>query len=244
SQFGETFGGDVGVIEYFAELEIPLTERVEMQIAGRRSRYENTAGIGTQVEGRKFEYDIDTWKINGSWEALDGVVLRASKARDLRAPNFRELYYGKVFPRGSNFGYCGNPWTGNLFEGWYTSTGDSCRAELRGGIDLEPEKSDTTTAGFVLTSPQRNAQLAVDYYRIRIEDAIAPPSWFYTIDQCYLARDPAFCSLIEGELLDPADPLGGFARLDVVSSKSLNQFFYETRGIDIAADWVRPFQSG
>ena len=84
----------------------------------------------------------------------------------------------------------------------------------------------------------------MDYYRIRIVDAIAPASWFYTTDQCYEQRDPVFCALIDGPLLDPADPLGGFSRVDAVSSKSLNQLFYETRGVDVAADWAHTFAAG
>lgn len=244
SQFGETFGGEVEVLEYFAELELQLTGNVDMQLAGRRSHYENRAGIGTRVEGQKFRYDIDTWKVNGNWQMNDSFVFRASRSRDVRAPNFRELYYGKVFQRGSNFGYCDNPWSGNRFEGWYTFTGDACRAELRGGIDLKPEKSTTSTLGMALTMAEHNARLAVDYYRIKIEDAISPASWFYTIDQCYLEKDPGFCSLIDGQLLDPDDPVGGFSRLDVVSSKSLNLLYYKTEGIDVAADWAHIYDFG
>jgi outer membrane receptor protein involved in Fe transport len=244
SQFGETFGGGVEVAEHFAELEVPLTRNIDLQMAARRSFYENTAGVGTAVEGREFRYDINTWKVNGSWEASRWLTLRASRSRDMRAPNFRELYYGKVFSRGGNFGYCDNPWTGNRFEGWYTFTGDPCRAELHGSIDLKPERSDTTTIGFVFSPSGSAPRLAVDYYAIKIEDAIAPGSWFATIDQCHLQRDPVSCSLIEGELLNPDDPLGGFSRLDVVSSKSQNQRSYESRGVDIAVDWAHQFKMG
>ncbi|MES2625807.1 MAG: TonB-dependent receptor [Pseudomonadota bacterium] len=238
SQFGETFGGDVEVTEYFAELEIPVTETFGLQVAGRGSHYENTAGIGTPVQGQKFRYDINTWKVNGNWEINDWLTLRTSQSRDSRAPNFRELYYGKVFAKGSNFGYCDNPWTGNRFRGFYTFTGDPCTAVLRGGIDLKPEKSDTTTFGFVVALPDYKARLSADYFRIEIMDAITPASWSYTIDQCYEERDPEFCSLITGQLLNPADPLGGFSQIDLAGSKSLNQQYYETEGVDLAADWA------
>ena len=244
SLFGETFGGDVEVYEYFAELGVPLTQSFELQLAARRSHYENSAGVGTPVVGRRFKYDIDTWKINGNWQAHERITFRASRSRDIRAPNFRELYYSKVFSLGSNFGYCDNPWSGNRFLGFYTFTGDPCRAELRGGLDLKPERSDTSTLGFVLTSPETAARLAVDFFEIEIEDAITPANWFYTTDRCYDARDPEFCSLIEGPLLDPGDPLGGFARIDVVSSKALNQRYYRTRGVDLSFDWVRELGPG
>jgi outer membrane receptor protein involved in Fe transport len=244
SQFGETFGGGVEVAEQFAELEVPLTRTLDLQFAARRSFYKNTAGVGTSVEGREFRYDINTWKMNGSWKVSDWLTLRASQSRDMRAPNFRELYYGKVFSRGGNFGYCDNPWTGNRFEGWYTFTGDPCRAELHGSIDLKPERSDARTLGFVLNPFGGDLRLAADYYEIRIEDAISPGSWFATVDQCHLQRDPQSCSLIEGQLLNPDDPLGGFSRLDVVSSKSQNQRSYASRGVDIAVDWAHAFELG
>lgn len=244
SQFGETFGGDVGVVEYFAELELPLTQSLGAQLATRRSRYTNTAGIGTPVEGQRFRYDIDSWKANAHWDPAQWLTLRASRSHDLRAPNFRELYYGKVFPKGDIFGYCDNPWSGNRFEGWYTFTGDPCRAELHGGIDLKPESAMTTTYGFVVALPAWNARLSADYFDIEIADAITPASWSDTIDRCHRTRDAEFCSLIQGELLDAGDPLGGFARIDVVSSKALNQRVYETRGIDIAADWSHTYAAG
>lgn len=244
SQFGETFGGDVEVTEYFAELKIPVTDTFRLQLAGRSSYYENTAGIGTAVKGRKFRYGIDTWKVNGNWEVRDWLTLRASRSRDLRAPNFRELYYGKVFSRGSNFGYCDNPWTNNRFQGWNTSTGDPCQAELRGSIDLQPEASATTTLGFVLALPGYEAKLAVDYYQINIENAITPASWSHTINQCHMEQDPEYCALIEGELLDPANAVGGFARIDKVSSTSLNQLRYETQGVDVAANWTHAAEAG
>lgn len=244
SQFGETFGGDVEVLEYFAELDIPVTYRFDLQAAARSSHFENTAGVGTQVIGRQFNYRNDAWKASASFRPVSLVMLRGSRSKDLRAPNFRELYYSKVFPLGSNFGYCDNPWTGNRFVDWNTFTGDPCRAELRGGLDLTPEKSDTTTFGIVLSPPGLSARVAIDYFQIEIDDAITPGTWFYTIDRCYEARDPEFCSLIEGRLLDPADPLGGFARIDAASSKALNQAAYDLRGIDLSAEWARDFGFG
>lgn len=244
SQFGETFGGDVQVVEYFGELELPLTRTLAAQLASRRSRYTNTAGIGTPVKDQEFRYDIDTWKVSAQWQPLQWLTLRTSRARDLRAPNFRELYYGKVFPRGDLFGYCDNPWTGNRFEGWYTFTGDPCRAELRGGIDLKPERSMTTTYGMAITLPGWNTRLSADYFNIDIADAISPASWTDTIDRCHRTRDAEFCALIQGQLLNPGDELGGFAKIDVVSSKARNQRAYRTSGLDIAADWSYTIPAG
>ena len=244
SQYGETFGGKVEVIEYFGELDAPVTERFGLQLAARRSIYENTAGIGTGIEGQTFRYDIDTWKINGSWDATRWLTVRASRSRDIRAPNFRELYYRKVFPEGSNFGYCDNPWTGNRFLGYYTHTGDPCVVELLGGHDLTPEEADTTTLGLVFQPDALGLRLALDYFEIEIADAISQANQQLTVDACFNSRDPFFCARIDGTLLDPDDPLGGFARIRKISPKALNSQTYENRGIDVSAEWRKAFSFG
>lgn len=244
SQFGESFAGSVSVLEWFGELDVPVTEQFRLQVAARRSDYENTAGAGTGVEGQSFRYGIDTWKVSGNWSITDAVRLRVSQSRDSRAPNFRELYYRKVFPSGSVFGFCSNPWTGNLNQAFFTYTGDACVVDLRGGLDLKPEKSDTTTVGVVLTPSQSAIKLAVDYYDIRIADAITPAATGFAIDACNLARDPLLCAQIEGTLLDPADPLGGFSDIVKVTPVALNLRSYKVRGVDVSADWRRTYAFG
>jgi outer membrane receptor protein involved in Fe transport len=244
SQFGGSFAGKVAVSEYFGELDVPVTERFRVQLAARRSDYENTAGHGTGVEGQTFHYDIDTWKVNGDWHVTDAVALRVSQSRDSRAPNFRELYYRKLLPSGSVFGFCSNPWTGNLNQGSFTFTGDECAVDHRGGLDLKPEKSDTTTFGIVLAPPKRSVRLAVDYFRIDIADAITPAASYVPLDGCYLASDPFFCAQISGTLLDAADPLGGFSDIVQVSPVAMNLRSYQTRGIDVSADWQRGYRFG
>jgi len=66
-QYGETFGGDVEVFEYFVEAQIPVTETFDVQLAARNSEYENTAGIGTPNPGQTFDYDFTTWKVTANW---------------------------------------------------------------------------------------------------------------------------------------------------------------------------------
>ena len=244
SQFGETFGGDVEVWEYFGELDVPVTDKFGLQLAARRSEYRSTAGIGTGISGQTFDYDIDTWKLNGTWAVSDWLSVRASESRDIRAPNFRELYYRKVFPKGSNFGYCDNPWSGNRFVAYYTHTGDPCFVELLGEHTLTPEEAGTTTFGVVVTPPGAELRLAVDHYRIRIADAISPANIGLMMDGCFVLEDPFFCSQIEGTLLDPQNPVGGFSKIDRISPRAMNIRAYESSGIDVSADWAHAFRFG
>ncbi len=238
SQFGESFAGKVRVGEYFGELDIPITERFDMQVAARHSDYANTAGAGTGVEGRSFRYGIDAWKVNGNWKVVDGLTLRASRSRDVRAPNFRELYYRKIFPAGSAFGFCDNKWTGNVSQGYFTYTGDPCVVDLRGGLQLRPEKADTTTFGFAVAPPSRAYRFAADYYDISISDAITPASAALALDGCYETRDPAFCGQIEGTLFDPTDPARGFSDVTRVTPVAMNLRSYRSKGVDLSGEWV------
>jgi len=240
-QYGESFSGDVEVWEYFAELDAPLTDTFGIVGAVRRSDYTNTGGIGAgPAAGQDFDYGITTWKINANWEATDWLTLRASQSRDIRAPNFRELYYGQDIPSGPIFGYCTNPWTGVVNQGFFTLTGDPCKYELRGGYqNLKPEQADTTTLGFMLQPENLNVRFAADYYKIDIEDAITPANVGLTIDGCY-AGNQAYCAQIQGT----RNAAGAITDITVVRPEARNFRGYTSRGIDITADWVEELSFG
>jgi iron complex outermembrane receptor protein len=171
------------------------------------------------------------------------VSLRASQSRDIRAPNFRELYYGQVIPEGSLFGYCDNPWTGNRFLGFFTFTGDTCVLDLHGGLEIKPEEADTTTIGFVLTPPDLSVRFAADYYRIDITDSIQAASVPLTIEACFNGV-AVECARIQGDLINPSNPVGGFSKINVVSAVGFNAAGYDVRGIDLTADWIGDFDFG
>lgn len=240
-QYGESFSGEVEVWEYFAELDVPVTDTFGVVGAVRRSDYTNTGGIGAgPAAGQDFDYGITTWKINANWEVNDWLTLRGSQSRDIRAPNFRELYYGQDIPAGPLFGYCTNPWTGQVNQGFFTLTGDPCKYELRGGYQaLKPEQADTTTLGFMLQPEGMNVRFAADYYKIEIEDAITPANVQLTIDGCF-AGNQAYCSQIQGT----RNAQGAITDITVVRPEARNFRGYTSRGVDLTADWVEEFSFG
>lgn len=65
-----------------------------------------------------------------------------------------------------------------------------------GNADLKPETSISRTAGFVYSPAwvPGGLDLSVDWYDIRIVDAITPVSASYVLDQCYLDGNPYFCN--------------------------------------------------
>jgi iron complex outermembrane recepter protein len=243
-QYGESFGGDVEVLEYFVELDVPITEDLSVRAAARRSDYTNTAGFNTGIEGKEFDYGITTWKVDGTWQATDWLAFRGSKSHDIRAPNFRELYYEQIIPAGSPFGYCTNEWTGNINNGIFSFTGDPCEVNLKGGLSLKPESGDTITAGIVLTPDQFNVRFAVDFFSIEIEDGINAADTNLTLDACFRGKDPFFCSSIDGTLIDPNDPVGGFSVITGVHPEAFNFAVYDVEGVDISADWIGEYDFG
>jgi outer membrane receptor protein involved in Fe transport len=242
SQFGESFGGDTEVWEVFGELDIPVGQRATFQTAVRSSDYENTAGIGTGIEGEQFGYDITTWKVNANWRTTDWLTLRASHSLDIRAPAMRDLFSAKIFAGGSAISFCSNPWTGNISQGAFTFTGDPCALYIYGDVRLRPEEAHTSTLGFILTPERGGVRFAADYYNIEIEDAISAGGG--AINDCYQFRIPEQCALITGPLLNPADPLGGFSVIESTTSYATNNRSYEFSGIDLTGDWLKDFRFG
>ena len=54
------------------------------------------------------DIDANTWKASLSWEPLEWLRLRGTRSRDIRAPNFADLYLASA----SSFGSVINRFTG------------------------------------------------------------------------------------------------------------------------------------
>ena len=118
---------------------------------------------------------------------------------------------------------------------------------LLGNASLRPEKADTWTAGVVLSSPfatpiLSRLRLSVDYYNIKVSNAIGPQSIAVALQQCFdvglnplVATDPtaaantAFCQNV------PRNADGGV--LGNVTTTYVNNGRFRTDGIDAQLDW-------
>jgi outer membrane receptor protein involved in Fe transport len=264
-QYGESFAGDVDVLEYFLEIDLPLHERVEVNIAARASEYENTAGHGTPIPGEVYEYDINTWKVGAGIDLTQSLRMRLSQSHDIRAPNHRELYYGQVFTPGSLFGLIAPPFSSNP---WTNSTApDPVGATLYGGArnNIVPEEADTTTVGFVIQPQETNIRIAVDYFTIDLDNAISPANLSITIQGCY-AGIQSYCDQITAGVTTPWQnpsldhnnqptpgpgpkdtipcPATCYTNIDAYYAQTFNAGLYEVRGIDYSFDWLRQMENG
>jgi outer membrane receptor protein involved in Fe transport len=262
-QYGESFAGDVDVWEIFGELDMPFTQTFSMQAAARYSEYENTAGFGTPDPGAVFKYDINTWKIGGSWDAIPALRIRFSQSRDIRAPNHRELYYGQVFTPGSFFGFIQPPFSNNPWTN--SSAPDPVSATLFGGArsGVLPEESDTSTIGFVIQPQDSNIRFAIDYFDITLENSISPANLSITIQGCFLGI-MSYCDKITAGVTTPWQnpsrdhngtlipgvrdtipcPARCFTNIDNYYSETFNAGVYDVKGIDYTFDWLKELSEG
>ena len=264
-QYGESFAGDVDVLEYFGEIDLPLAERFDMNIAARSSEYENTAGHGTPDPGTRYDYSIDTWKVGATIDALPILRFRLSQSHDIRAPNHRELYYGQVFTPGSFFGFIAPPFSQNRWTN--TAAQDPVGAVLFGGArnGIVPEEADTATFGVVITPQATNIRLALDYFEIDLDNSIAPANLSITLDGCYFGIQ-SYCDQITSGITTPwqnpafdhnGNPTPGAGPKDTIPcpatcyidietyyAQTFNSGLYEVRGLDLSFDWLRTLSDG
>jgi outer membrane receptor protein involved in Fe transport len=125
-----------------------------------------------------------------------------------------------------------------------------------GNPKLESESADTTTVGIVLR-PADRLTLSLDWYEIKLKNAIGIPAYNTVYQQCLdakynkligdapgshtgaeLAAGNPFCALIQREWVGGA-PLtpGNFGASRRYSAQYLNQGGVDTEGIDLQVDW-------
>ncbi len=177
ANFGTADASD-DVKEAFVETLVPLlgqlpgVHSLELNGAYRYTDYKNSGSVGT-------------WKAGLQYSPIEGLRLRGTRSRDIRAPNLYELFAGPVtsFQAGIV-----DPLTGvNLA---------SVVTRQQGNPNLEPEKADTKTIGIVYQPAWLPGfSGSVDYYDIDIGGALRLTQVQDTLNQCQ-AGDTVACSLI------------------------------------------------
>ena len=182
--------------------------------------------------GRSFSANPDA---NANWRdalALCGELMEASG--DLTAD---EQYYGVDYRT-----LLAAPDTAtlrSLITQEQVAGGSNVFPTLQGNGNLSPEQADTWTAGLVIRSPFAgalgNLRLAVDYYNIKVTDAIGAQTVDIVLRQCF---DPAFNPdadsthpLCAGVNRNQSGQLGNVIRT------FLNNGRFQTSGIDVQLDW-------
>ncbi|ACJ01066.1 TonB-dependent receptor plug domain-containing protein [Rhodospirillum centenum] len=229
--------GAFDVRELFGELRLPLVQdkpfvqQLSLDLGYRWSDY-STSGT------------TNTYKVAGDWSLTADVRLRASYNRAVRAPNVRELFAAQgvgLFDLSADpcsgatptfsLEQCANTGVTPEQYGRILNNPAGQFNQLAGGnTDLDPEKSDTIALGAVFTPGfLANFSVALDYFRIKLEDQIGTVPPTLALDQCGRTGDPYFCGFIQrgagGSLW--TDPQG------YIEAFNLNLGTLETSGIDL-----------
>lgn len=238
--------GEIDVTEGYVEFLMPLLKDAPF-------------AKSLSVEGAVRVADYSTigqttsWKYGGSWAPLDDLRFRAIAARAERAPNTIELFSRGIGSQGGLPDPCGGVTASStglfaaacrqdpIVAAVIASDGVLVDPRLQvqnptfGNEDLKQESADTLTLGAVITpSALDGLSVAVDYFSIKIEDAIGEITDATTLNFCYsdpggFGANPA-CSLIT------RDPTTG--QLVQVIQTSLNLNSLETEGVDVSASYA------
>ena len=160
---------------------------------------------------------VTSWKVGAHHSITDDLGLRFTRSRDIRGPNILELF---------------NPASQNSNNQIFRGVTTPALLINSGNPDLKPEKADTITFG-VIGRPATGLQLSLDYYRIRIQDAIGSLTAERTVLQCERGNQ-----LLCGQItVTPAGTL-------IIRTRGLNLNLQETAGYDFEAAYAGEWRGG
>jgi len=174
--------------------------------------------------------------VNFLWDVTDWLRFRGTRSRDVRAPQFRELFQSYAVSAGGPFGTVTNP--------WYVAAGKPVVTQTPlistgGSLAVVPEKADTTTVGVVISpkeGPLQGFNFSADWYQIYINQPIVGPPFGVgaqnIINLCYQG-ETAFCSLMTQDANHS---------ISYVNNQAVNLGKDTTRGIDFEADYTLPLE--
>jgi outer membrane receptor protein involved in Fe transport len=251
------FTGAYDVREVYGELIAPLVqdkpffESLTVEGGIRYSAYKVDAPGNPK-------YNTTTWKLAGTWEPVKSLKLRGNYQRAVRAPNINELFAPTVVGLTNlrNDPCAGAAPTTNatlravcILQGAPASsigtianpTAAQSNGTFAGGTYLRPETSDSFTVGAVIQPVfVPGLSVTVDYYHIKIKDAISQPSSGDSVNACFGALSVTNPTC----LLFRRDPVTGALSGDPATTGGVifpasNSGIILTDGIDVGINYRR-----
>ncbi|MCG9696572.1 TonB-dependent receptor [Shewanella sp. Isolate11] len=203
--------GSYSVISVFQEVSVPFTDKLTGEFALRFDDY-STFG------------NASTWKIGLTYVATDDLMLRTVAATGFRAPNVSELYGGNT----GSYDYLDDPW-GNEQD-------PQILVNYTSDPDLQPEKSESYTAGLVYSPSYIDGMsLTLDYWRFKVEDAITRLDAQSGLNSCF-AGDVDACDTFNitqaGNLENFTNPLTNVGSQDTSGIDFNLSYNFEALGLE------------
>ncbi len=242
--------GSFNVKEAYGEVNIPLIhntpfiQQLNLRGSGRISDYTT---VGT----------VYSYSGGVEWMPIEAIRFSGTYARAVRAPNVGELFTGpsQTFP--SVVDPCvGVTATGGGVLGATCRAAPGVNANIAanggafavtlldrqgvsgfnsGNPNLNEETSDSYT-GSVTINPRsidllRNTVLRVDYFNIKIKNAVSAPPRPFILDQCYNQGNPTYCAFVQRRAT--ATAVNSAGTLEFVNAASVNAGRLATSGLDV-----------
>jgi len=205
-----SYGGKFHVIEGYLESVVPLASdtawarSLDLNGAIRVADYSTAAG--TQV----------TWKVGATYEPISGLLFRATRSHDIRAPSIYELNLLSV---------------PNSIILSYSPHQVQVTSYLSGNPMLQPEKANTLAIGASYRPDFLSGlQVSVDFYRIHVRDLVSSLGTQGVADACRTGQTQ-YCSFLtfDGNGV-PTSALSTYVNLASV----------KLEGVDFALSYNRP----
>ena len=230
---------DFDVKDYYAEFlvpvlaEVPGAHMLDVEAAVRYSDYDSVDST-------------TTWRMAANWAPVESFRIRATRSRNVRAPNLFELNSAQATQlinltdpcddnaiaggpnRVANCAALGIP------AGWDDPLAGAANNVLIGGNpDLDVETSNSWTLGVVFdyANVDSSFRAAVDYWNIELDDAISETDATTIINNCVDAPDinNDFCALVTRNSSDYS--------IQSVKSTKINLAELFAEGVDFEASY-------
>ncbi|MFM2044156.1 MAG: hypothetical protein RLY86_2732 [Pseudomonadota bacterium] len=237
--------GGFDVTEAFIESTVPLVAGVpgvEYLAVDGAYRYGDYSTVGT----------VSAWKVGSVYSPVEGFRVRGGYSSTVRAPNIFELYQPRSSALftvldpcdASQIGIGPNPANrrancaaDGIPTGWLDPRTARVPGFTGGNLGLTEETSKSYTVGAVITPALVDGlSIAVDYWNIEIDDAIANVAAQDVLNACYDAANlnNAFCGQFSRNRTTGASTFLGLSSLN---QTRVNFARFEAAGIDFEANY-------
>ena len=267
------FRGAYDVVEGYGEVIAPLVSDKpffqSLQVEGgyRYSHYKVEAAGNPS-------FNAKTWKAAGSWAPVEGIKFRGDYQHAVRAPSISELFTPvstglvsqtidpcasfdtnnkriQTLTPGSNlYNIClAQGATASTINSIQLPSANQANITTGGNVNLRPEKANSYTLGVVLNPRQfiPGFTLTVDYYHIKITNAITTPTIADLLQSCFgpapYTSPPANAASSDCTAIRRNPSTGGLdgdpATTGGVFGVLTNAGTLATSGIDLSANYRR-----
>lgn len=225
------------------DLDIPLIDKLELQVAGRFERYSDVGSVAKP-------------RIAGIWDVVPGLRIRGAYSEGFRAPNLEQLNARLVLRSNpiTDYFLCEADLRARRIANFANcSRTVTTVAERSGNPDLDPETSTNWTAGVVLRPgflPKSLGRLSLtaDYWNIRQRGIVGLIGGQTAVALDYLARLNGSTNPDVNRAAPTADDIAAVAgtglspagQITTFNDQFVNLLPQEAAGFDFGLNWSSP----